>query len=99
MVTQNSQGGMPPRASRRQTLKASEAPVKRPARARLTAGEFARRPLSLLIVVCLLAAPALAVGGKGQKNFKQGLAHESAQQWERAAEEFALAAAAEPSNV
>ncbi|MBC7931776.1 MAG: hypothetical protein H7Z38_14550 [Rubrivivax sp.] len=39
-----------------------------------------------------------AFSSKGQKNFKQGLQHEAAQQWEKAAEEFSLAVAAEPSN-
>jgi general secretion pathway protein D len=53
---------------------------------------------SLLVAACLLAAPAAALASKGQKNYRRGLEYERAQQWERAAEEFALAAAAEPSN-
>ncbi len=53
----------------------------------------------MVLVLCLLAAPMTTLAGKGDKNYKQGLQHESAQQWERAAEEFALAVASEPSNV
>lgn len=54
--------------------------------------------VSLLLTLCLLAGPAFALTAKGQKNYKQGLEYESAQQWEKAAEEFSLAVAAEPSN-
>ena len=49
-------------------------------------------------MLCLLAPAAAAWSGKGQKNYKEGLRQEAAQQWEKAAEEFSLAAAAEPSN-
>lgn len=49
-------------------------------------------------MLCLLAPAAFAWSGKGQKNYKEGLRQEAAQQWEKAAEEFSLAAAAEPSN-
>lgn len=54
---------------------------------------------SLFVVICLLSSAAGAVSPKGEKNYKRGLAYEAAQQWEGAAEEFALAVAAEPSNV
>src|SRR5215212_1939927 len=58
------------------------------------------RPLSALVVIfCLLAAPMTALAKKGDKNYKQGLKYEAAQQWERAAQEFTLAVAADPSNV
>ncbi len=58
------------------------------------------RPLSALVVIfCLLAAPMTAFAKKGEKNYKQGLKYEAAQQWERAAQEFTLAVAADPSNV
>src|SRR4051812_2210362 len=53
---------------------------------------------SLLVVFCLLAAPMTAFAKKGDKNYKQGLQYEAAQQWERAAQEFTLAVAADPSN-
>src|SRR5689334_11690651 len=53
---------------------------------------------SVLLSVCLLASNIAAFVPKGQKNYKQGLQYEAAQQWEKAAEEFSLAVAAEPSN-
>lgn len=57
------------------------------------------RLVSLLLALCLLASPAAAaVASKGQKNYKRGLEYEASQQWEKAAEEFSLALAAEPSN-
>jgi general secretion pathway protein D len=56
------------------------------------------RVASVLLSLCILAAPAAALTPKGQKNYKQGLEYEAAQQWEKAAEEFSLAVAAEPSN-
>ncbi len=70
------------------------------------AGSISERPtrrttlrlVSALLTLCLLAPSAAAWSGKGQKNFKQGLKHEAAQQWEKAAEEFSLAAAADPGN-
>jgi general secretion pathway protein D len=37
-------------------------------------------------------------GDKGEKNFKQGMKYEEAEQWDKAAEEFALALAAKPKN-
>jgi len=58
------------------------------------------RPLgALLVIFCLLAAPMTAFAKKGEKNYKEGLRYEAAQQWERAAQEFTLAVAADPSNV
>jgi general secretion pathway protein D len=60
----------------------------------------ARSFASLLVVFCLLAAPMTAFAKKkGEKNFKQGVQFETAQQWEKAAQEFTLAVAADPSNV
>lgn len=55
---------------------------------------------ALLIAVCLLFAPVTALAKKkGDKNYKRGLEYEAAQQWEKAAQEFALAVAALPSDV
>ena len=70
------------------------------------AGSITERPtrrtslrlVSSLLTLCLLAPTAAAGSGKGQKNYKEGLRYEQAQQWEKAAEEYSLAAAAEPSN-
>ena len=59
----------------------------------------ARPFAALLVVFCLLAAPMTAFAKKGEKNYKEGLKYEQAQQWEKAAQEFTLAVAADPSNV
>jgi general secretion pathway protein D len=54
---------------------------------------------SVILVLSLLATPLMALPKKkGEKNFKQGLQYEAAQQWERAAQEFTLAVAADPAN-
>lgn len=54
--------------------------------------------VSLIMVVCLLAVPVSAFGKKGKDHFNRGMKHEQAQQWEKAAQEFMLAVAADPSN-
>ncbi|MDQ3917396.1 MAG: hypothetical protein M3348_02890, partial [Acidobacteriota bacterium] len=58
----------------------------------------ARRLAALLMVVLLLAAPVSVLAKKGDKNYNRGLEYEKAQQWEKAAAEFALAVAALPSE-
>src|SRR5689334_1111073 len=51
------------------------------------------------LIFCLWTTPIVALAAdKGNKNFNQGLKYEEAQQWDKAAEEFALALAAKPSN-
>ncbi len=55
--------------------------------------------VALVIVTCLLAVPVSALGKKGKDNFNRGMKYELAQQWEKAAQEFILAVAADPSNV
>jgi general secretion pathway protein D len=55
--------------------------------------------VSLLVTFCLLLLPVTALAKKGDRNFKQGMTFEKAQQWERAAQEFTLAVAADPSNL
>ncbi|MCA1555199.1 MAG: hypothetical protein LC747_00745, partial [Acidobacteria bacterium] len=54
---------------------------------------------SLVLMLCLLAAPVSVLAKKGEKNYKRGLEQEKAMQWERAAQEFALAVAANPSDI
>lgn len=54
--------------------------------------------MALLLAAFLLAAPMTALAKKGEKNYKRGLQYEQAQQWEKAAQEFALAVAANPSD-
>ena len=55
--------------------------------------------VSLLLTFSLLLLPATALARKGDKNFKAGMQYEAAQQWEKAAQEFTLAVAADPSNL
>src|SRR5215204_5214461 len=58
----------------------------------------ARRVVALLMVALLLASPAAVIAKKGEKNYNRGMEYEKAQQWEKAAQEFALAVAASPSD-
>jgi len=58
-----------------------------------------RTYLSLILVLSLLLVPVTAFAKKGEKNFKRGMDYESSQQWDKAAQEFTLALAADPSNI
>ena len=58
----------------------------------------ARSFAALTMALLMLAMPLTALAKKGEKNYKRGLQHEQAQQWEKAAQEFALALAALPSD-
>ncbi len=58
-----------------------------------------RALVSLLLAFSFLMVPMTALAKKGEKNFKQGMKYEAAQQWEKAAQEFTLAVAADPANV
>jgi general secretion pathway protein D len=55
--------------------------------------------VSFLLTCCLLLVPITALAKKGEKNFKRGMQHEKAEQWEKAAQEFMLALAANPADV
>ena len=55
--------------------------------------------VSLLLTFTLLIMPITALAKKGDKNFKRGMQYENSQQWEKAAQEFTLAVAADPSNM
>lgn len=55
--------------------------------------------LALAIVGCMLALPMSVFANKGKEHFTEGMKYEQAQQWEKAAQEFTLAMAADPSNV
>jgi len=55
--------------------------------------------VALVVVVCLLALPVSALGKKGKEHYDRGMKFEEAQQWEKAAQEFTLAIAADPHNV
>src|SRR5215213_9429663 len=58
-----------------------------------------RTLLSFVLAISLLSLPVTAFGKKGDKNFKRGMDYERAQQWDKAAQEFTLAVAADPSNM
>ena len=61
--------------------------------------EYMRFSLGLLLMIALLSpVSVLAVNNDGKKHFKQGMKHEVAEQWDKAAEEFALAVVADPKN-
>jgi general secretion pathway protein D len=58
-----------------------------------------RSVASLIVMVSLLLAmPVIALAKKGEKYYNQGIVYEKAQQWERAAEQYALAVAANPAD-
>jgi len=58
-----------------------------------------RNPIvSVVVVLCLLIVPMTAFAKKGKDHFKRGLKHEQAQQWDKAAQEYTLALAADPSS-
>src|SRR5215213_1052105 len=59
---------------------------------------LARPFAAFLMAFVLLAAPAGVLAKKGEKNYNRGLEYEKAQQWEKAAQEFALAVAAAPND-
>src|SRR5215813_12734926 len=58
------------------------------------------RTLLVFILAVCLSLPVTVFGGgqSGKKNFKEGAKYESAEQWDLAAEQYALAVANEPDN-
>ena len=54
---------------------------------------------SLILIVCLVSVPKTTFAKKGEKNFRNGVKHEAAQQWDKAVQELVLAVAADPSNM
>ncbi len=56
--------------------------------------------LSFLLVFAILSPPVAlaAIGDNGKKHFKLGMKYESSEDWDKAAEEFALASSADPKN-
>jgi general secretion pathway protein D len=57
------------------------------------------RQVVALALMLILIAPVASLAADGKKHFKQGLKYEENQQWDKAAEQFALAVAEKPSNV
>ena len=58
-----------------------------------------RTLISLVLAISLLSLPITAFGKKGDRNFKRGMQYEAQQQWDKAAQEYTLAVAADPSNM
>src|SRR5215217_3606766 len=58
---------------------------------------YARFSLSLLLIFSLMS-PLAALAGKGQKQFRFGMQHEAAEEWDEAVEHFALAVTENPKN-
>src|SRR5215217_5134243 len=58
-----------------------------------------RTLISFVLALSLLSLPITAFGRKGDKNFKRGMQYEQQQQWDKAAQEYTLAVAADPSNM
>src|SRR5262245_16155298 len=58
-----------------------------------------RTLISLLLAISLLSLPITAFAKKGDKNFRRGMDYEKQQQWDKAAQEYTLAVAADPSNM
>jgi len=58
-----------------------------------------RTLIAFVLAACLLSMPLTAFAKKGEKNFKRGMDYELSQQWDKAAQEFTLAVAADPSNM
>ncbi|MDI1241584.1 MAG: secretin N-terminal domain-containing protein [bacterium] len=56
------------------------------------------RVLSLLLLLCLLSPTAALAFGDGKKFFKEGMKHEIAEEWDKAAELFAQAVGENPKN-
>jgi general secretion pathway protein D len=54
--------------------------------------------LTALLLFTMLSPTAVLAMGDGKKYFKQGMKHEAAEQWDQAAESFALAVADNPKN-
>src|SRR5258705_13923891 len=58
-----------------------------------------RTLISFVLAISLISLPITALAKKGDKNFKRGMQFEAAQQWVKAAQEFTLPVAADPSNM
>jgi general secretion pathway protein D len=59
---------------------------------------YFRFSLSLVLMLALLSPTAVLAAGDGKKHFNKGMKHEAAEEWDKAAEEYALAVADNPKN-
>ncbi|HKS43065.1 MAG TPA: hypothetical protein VJX74_20800, partial [Blastocatellia bacterium] len=57
------------------------------------------RQVVALALMMMMIMPVATLAADGKKHFKQGMKYEENQQWDKAAEQFALAAAEKPSNI
>jgi general secretion pathway protein D len=57
------------------------------------------RPALAVTLVLLIAMPTVILAADGKKHFKQGIKYEVNKQWDKAAQEYALANAEAPANV
>ncbi|REK01899.1 MAG: hypothetical protein DWQ47_05830 [Acidobacteria bacterium] len=53
---------------------------------------------TFVLLLCLLSPSAVLAFGDGKKYFKEGMKHEAAEEWDLAAEKFALAVSENPKN-
>lgn len=60
---------------------------------------FEMKKVVAIALVLTLMVPVMALAGDGKKYYKAGLKFEENRQWDKAAEQFALASAEKPSNV
>ncbi len=56
------------------------------------------RPFLSVIILAAVFSPSLALAGNGKKFFEKGMKHEAAEEWDKAAEAFALAVSESPKN-
>ena len=54
--------------------------------------------LGMFLIIAMLSPTAVLAFGEGKKQFKEGLKHSAAEEWDKAAEAFALAVADNPKN-
>ena len=59
---------------------------------------YVRFSLSLLLILSLMSPVAVLAMGDGKRHFQNGMKHETAEEWDRAVEEFALAVTDNPKN-
>jgi general secretion pathway protein D len=59
---------------------------------------FVRFSLTFLMVFSLLSPTVILAAGDGKKHFKIGMKFEDTEEWDKAAEEFALAITSDPKN-
>ena len=52
---------------------------------------YFRFSLSFILMLALFSPTAVLAMGDGKKHFNQGMKYETAEEWDKAAEEFALA--------